>query len=72
VEAQEERERQRALKALARLGYAVTLAQVAASAGVEYPNTIPGGLLATHAVQWATTQESGVSWSQSYSNPRMR
>jgi hypothetical protein len=60
VPRQEERERQRALKALERLGYAVTLEKVAYSAGVESPITRRGGLCATHSAQGATTHGSGV------------
>jgi hypothetical protein len=48
---QADRERQRARKALERLGSAVTLAQGASSAGVASPIPIRGGLVATHAVR---------------------
>ena len=60
VPRQEERERKRALKALERLGYAVTLEKIASSAGVESPITIRDGLFATHPAKGATTHGSGV------------
>jgi transposase len=60
VPRQEERERKRALKALERLGYAVTLAKIASSAGVASPITIRDGLFATHLAKGATTPGSGV------------